>query len=234
MYCQFPPIALDIRSYRRNFIHHARAIRTLTPQQIKPTPGFVGRDRERKILTELGERNESAVIVVHGRRRIGKTELIEQSFRERNLLKFEGLEGQPEIAQKKAFLLQLSRYAGDPVIATVQPGSWLELLQLLADLTTNGRWTIFLEELQWLACYQETLISELKYIWDNTFRRNPGLILVLCGSSPSIMVDKVVQSRALHSRDLCELPLEQFSLAETRSFLGKCEQRRETAQFSAV
>ena len=50
--------------------------------------------------------------MVHGRRRVGKTELLEQFFRGRNLLKFEGIEGKGEREQRQAFALQLAQYAG--------------------------------------------------------------------------------------------------------------------------
>jgi len=158
--------------------------------------------------------------VVHGRRRVGKTELIEQVFRERNLLKFEGVEGQDEAYQRRVFMRQLAEYAGDVAIASIEFGSWLEVFEYLVRFVSNGTWTLFFGELQWLSCYKETLVAELKHVWDNKFRRDKNLLLVLCGSSPSFMIGKVLESKALHNRSMHELPLAEFSLAETREFFG--------------
>lgn len=85
----------------------------------------------------------------------------------------------------------------------------------------KGIWTLYFEEVQWLADYKDKFISELKYFWDNHFRHNQKLILVLCGASPSFMVNNVLHSKALYNRSLYETSLKEFSLAETRQFLKK-------------
>ena len=59
---------------------------------VRKNPHFVGREPYWQRLKEIDARDEAAVIVVYGRRRVGKTELIEQFFRERPILKFEGLQ----------------------------------------------------------------------------------------------------------------------------------------------
>jgi AAA+ ATPase superfamily predicted ATPase len=199
----------------------------LSPSSIEPNPRFIGREHEIARLREIAAQNESAIIVVHGRRRVGKTELIEQVFRERNLLKFEGIEGQDEAYQRRVFMRQLAQYAGDPAIASIEFGSWLEVFEYLSRFVSKGAWTLFFEELQWLSRYDETLVSELKYVWDNKFRRNKNLLLVLCGSAPSFMIGKVLKSKALHNRSMYELPLAEFSLAETREFFSPKRSQQE-------
>ncbi|MBW2734204.1 MAG: ATP-binding protein [Deltaproteobacteria bacterium] len=182
---------------------------------------FVGRVREWQRLERIVASQQSAVVVVHGRRRVGKTELLEQFFRQRNVLKFEGIEGQDESYQKRSFAMQLAEYLGAKSTITNAANSWPHLLRILADETAQGAWTIYLEEFQWMAAYHSTLVAELKYIWDNHLRHNPELILVLCGSSPSFMTTSVVRSKSLYSRSLHELPLKPFSLTEATQFLAK-------------
>ena len=80
-------------------------------------------------------------------------------------------------------------------------------------------WTVYLEELQWLANYESKMISELKYAWDNYFRHNENLILILCGSAPSFMLDYVVHSKALYNRSQYEFHLKEFNLFEVSLFL---------------
>lgn len=188
---------------------------------VKKNPDFVGREQERDKLLTLADGNAAAIVVVHGRRRAGKTELIEQTLGEQGLLKFEGREDQPPELQRKIFLETLAFYCEEPPLASLNADSWRPILQLLADRTKAGKWTIFLEEFQWLCNYQSELISELKYIWDNSLRHNPNLLLILCGSSPSFMIRKVVHSKALHNRSQHEIALKPFSLAETGKFLGE-------------
>ena len=73
-------------------------------------------------------------MIVHGRRRVGKTELIEQHFAKRNLLKFEGREGQSSDVQKRVFLEALSIYLGQSALAVTSVESWRQVLRILAEL----------------------------------------------------------------------------------------------------
>ncbi|MBN1684860.1 MAG: AAA family ATPase [Gammaproteobacteria bacterium] len=193
----------------------------MKPYHVVFNENFVGRDFELERLSRIDENQESAIIVVYGRRRVGKTELIEQAFRKRNLLKFEGLEGVSEKEQMNHVLEQLAEYTQEPLLTKIQVTHWREVFKLIGQYTNSGTWTIFFEEIQWLANYQTYFISELKYVWDNYFRHNNQLLLILCGSSPSFIINHVIKSRSLHNRSLYEFPLKEFSLGETKQFLKK-------------
>jgi len=186
--------------------------------------GFIGRSYELKRIAEITQLGSAAIVVVYGRRRVGKTELIEHALGKRHLLKFEGLEGRPAQDQINNVLYQLAKYAEDPKIAKLHLTNWLEVFDIIAEYISTGEWTLYFEELQWLANYENEFISDLKYVWDNTFRRNPKLLLVLCGSSPSFMINNVLKSKALYNRSTYEIPLAPFSLFETAQFLKKHSQ----------
>ncbi len=186
---------------------------------IKENKEFVGRQHELGLLKKIGLAHQSSIVIVYGRRRVGKTELLEQAFRDRNILKFEGREGLSEKEQIDAALAQLLLYADDSLPPNKSVKNWGDFFQVLASYTAKGVWTIYLEELQWLADYKKDIISHLKYVWDNYFRHNPDLILVLCGSSPSFMLDKVVSSQALYNRSQYELPLKEMTILEAKEFL---------------
>jgi AAA+ ATPase superfamily predicted ATPase len=193
----------------------------MTPKKIKLNKSFIGRQYELNKLSEISEKKESSIIVTYGRRRVGKTELLEQGFRNRNVLKFEGIEGLSQKEQLKHVMWQLSEYKGDPLLARVTISSWTEFFKIAADVVKKGVWTLYFEEVQWLAGYKAKFISELKYFWDNHFRHNNKLIVVICGSSPSFMINKVLHSKALYNRSTHEIALKEFSLSETAQFLKK-------------
>ena len=73
--------------------------------------------------------------------------------------------------------------------------------------------------------YKEKFISEFKYFWDNYYRHNKKLIIILCGSSPSFMINHVLHSKALYNRSTYEFLLKEFSLTETQQFLKKRSER---------
>ena len=193
----------------------------LTPYVPLENINFIGRLHERKKILEIADLPEASIMVVHGRRRVGKTELIEQTLKNRNLLKFEGIENQPEDYQINSVISQLSIYCGEVIDPKREIRNWRSVLLLIAKLTEKGKWTLYFEEFQWLCNYNDKFVAELKFAWDNYFRRNNQLLMVLCGSSPSFMVNKVVKSSSLYNRSLNELPVGSFSIEEAKEFLGK-------------
>ncbi len=186
---------------------------------------FTGRKDEIKYIKEASQAKEAKILVVYGRRRVGKTELIEHVLRDRHLLKLEGVEDGDTAHQMVRVTYQLAKVFNDPNIARMKFDTWLELFDFIASKISHGQWTLYLEELQWLAGYKNELISDLKYVWDNRFRHNPDLLLVLCGSSPSFMRNQVVHSKALYNRSMYEINLKEFNLKEVQDFFGNRSHR---------
>lgn len=182
------------------------------PKKIALNPNFVGRFDVRTSLAELPQADRAQILIVYGRRRVGKTELIEQVYRERNILKFEGIEGANESKQMVEVMRQLSEYTDQPLLAKIPVQTWQEVFQYIAQVTSTGIWTIYFEEVQWLANYESHFIAALKYVWDNSFRYNKQLLLILCGSSPSFMIKQVVHSKALYNRSSYEMGLAKLNL----------------------
>ncbi len=192
----------------------------ITPKNIKKMEKFVGRSAEYKRLTAIGQASEPAILVVYGRPRVGKTELLEQVFATRNILKFEGIRGKSQDEQRTHVLWQLSEYMQDPLLSKLKMDTWVEVFKLICDCVPEGKWTIYFEEVQWLADYKDTFVSELKFAWDNYFRHREGWLVILCGSAPSFIVNHVILSKSLYNRSQHELHLREFGLNETRQFLA--------------
>jgi hypothetical protein len=198
----------------------------MTSKASPPEPAsFIGRKEPLRRLKEIAAQGEPAIVIVHGRRRVGKTALIEHAYGQRSPLKIEGIEGQDEEYQIQAALAQIAQFTGNPLHAQIRTDfagrpSWRNVFELLRSIVQQGAWTLYFEELQWLAAYKDTFAAELKYYWDNFFRHNPQLLIVLCGSSPSFMVEHIVKSKALYNRSQHEIPLAEFTFAEAREFLG--------------
>lgn len=180
---------------------------------------LVGRDIEIAFLQEIADLEDSSIVVVYGRRRVGKTTLIEHVFGERNLIKIEGIEGGNEEQQLKQAISQLTHQLKEHPVAYWNPKSFTDLFRLLEPIVKKGIWTIFLEEYQWLSSYGSSVTSELKIAWDNWFSKNKQLKLILCGSSPSFMISKVLMSKALHNRSQYELLLKPMHFSEAKHLL---------------
>ena len=184
---------------------------------------FIGREYEQALLKQIADQKEAAIIIVHGRRRVGKTSIIEKVFSNRNIIKIEGLEQGGLEEQLRQSVGQLAEQLPGHSISLWRPRSFSELFTLLWPIIKQGTWTLFLEEYQWLSCYESKLTAELKISWDNKFRHNPNLLLILCGSSPSFMISKVINSKALHNRSQHELAVKPLPFNDAKKMLDpKC------------
>lgn len=188
---------------------------------------FVGRVEEIKVIDAFLKKNHAAILVVYGRRRVGKTALIELSLKKKKVIKIEGKQGQPQKAQLQHALYTLSKYFKDPDVAKLSYKTWTEVFDWIANKTKKGQWVIYLEELQWLANYQDELISDLKEAWDNSFSKNSQLKLILCGSAPSFMITHVVKSKALYNRSQYTLSLKEFTPEEVLAFFKNKKNKQE-------
>jgi hypothetical protein len=186
---------------------------------------FVGRREPLQRLQDIATQGEPAIVIVYGRRRVGKTALIERAYGLRNPLKIEGIEGRTEVYQIESALAQIAHFSGNRLHSLIRAESsagkpsWRNVFELLHSIVKDGIWTLYFEELQWLAAYGDSFAAELKYYWDNFFRNNPKLLVVLCGSSPSFMINHIVKSKALYNRSQHEIPLSEFTFAEATEFL---------------
>lgn len=103
--------------------------------------------------------------------------------------------------------------------------TWVEVFKLISTRVPEGKWTIYFEEVQWLADYKDDFVSELKFAWDNYFRYREEWLVILCGSAPSFIVNQVIYSKSLYNRSQHELHLKEFKLNETAQFLSPRSRR---------
>jgi hypothetical protein len=188
---------------------------------------FIGREHELDTLTTLDQTPGAKIVVLYGRRRVGKTTLIKQAFNKRRLLTFEGLQGRNQQEQLNHFAEQLMILFNQKKSLRIALTSWREAFLALWAFIEKGEYTIHLEELQWMANYQNELVSDLKYIWDNFWSNNPQLIVVLCGSAPSFLIQAVMRSKALHNRSQIEVPLGELEIHEAELLFPKNRSRSE-------
>jgi len=197
----------------------------MQPYEIDHNPGFVGRKHEMERLDDLLSRKEASFLVVYGRRRVGKTELIEQYFRNHCVLKFEGIEPDSDVnskTQAEQILncqKRLARYIENPLVARVACNEWTDFFELLDDTAAKESVVLYFEEIQWLAGYKSDFFAQLKPFWDDSWRHNKNLVLVLCGSSVSFIVKQFLSNKALYSRAHEEIHLRPFNLVEIGEFL---------------
>ena len=176
---------------------------------------FVGRQIEMKALRSWLERGQSALTAVYGRRRIGKTRLIEEAYGDK-LFKFEGLENQSAATQRLHFRDTLADYTNDINYRHLESKSWKTLLVALSRLIGKRQAIVLFDEFQWLAAERTELVSTLKFVWDNYFSKHNNVHIIVCGSISSFIVKKVIKSKALYGRIDLKIYLKPLRLSEIK------------------
>jgi uncharacterized protein len=185
---------------------------------------IIGRERELDSLRAVYTAKEPQFLAVYGRRRIGKTFLINQFFRDKGLyFELTGMKDAPLAVQLANFAREYADVfnSGGPV---PPPTTWLDAFDLLRKCIQSRRsdekMILFFDELPWLASPRSHFLAALDHTWNRYFSKAAGIIVVICGSAASWMIKKVLQDKGgLHGRLTQKIQLLPFTLAETRLFL---------------
>lgn len=185
----------------------------------------VGRKKEIKLLQEKLASKSAEFIAVYGRRRVGKTYLIKQFFSQQSGTYFEqtGLNNGTMQEQLSIFAECLSKsfYHGAKLAI---PENWMDALKQLTvaigNLPKDENIILFFDELPWLATQKSGFLKALEYYWNTDWSYRPKLILIVCGSAASWMLENLIYAKGgLHNRITANISLQPFNLPEVESFL---------------
>ncbi len=184
---------------------------------------IIGRRRELEELEKAYKSREAQFITVFGRRRVGKTFLIREFFKEKGCHFFHatGVEHGKQPEQLEKFIQALSKtFLRGSKVAT--PQNWSEAFAALQFEIEklDGKVVIFLDELPWMATRRSRLLFEIDYYWNNMWAGMPNVTLVVCGSASSWIVRKIIKGKGgFHKRTTLKLDVKSFNLSETREYL---------------
>lgn len=182
---------------------------------------FIGRKQELKRLQMLFDQKRSSIVVIKGRRRIGKSRLASEFARIANcrFLTFTGMTPDPKITAQQQldhFANQLCLQIGIP---NVTFKDWNDAFNSLAHYLTSSPTLILFDEISWLGDKDPTFVSKLKVWWDLNLSLRNNIMLVLCGSVSIWIEENIINSTALFGRISLILTLEPFSLPESFQYL---------------
>lgn len=196
---------------------------TLSASKSHPGRPFVGRQEELERLVGLLKKKTASLVVIKGRRRIGKSRLVEEFGRQEKNIKYYRFTGLPPVeettaeSQRDEFARQLSTQFGLPKL---KPDDWGELFTFLATQTQQGSYLILLDEISWMGSKDPNFLGKLKIAWDLYFQQNPNLILVLCGSVSSWIEKNILKSTGFFGRISLTLTLDELPLSSCRELIS--------------
>jgi hypothetical protein len=188
---------------------------------------LVGRKKEQITLSALLASNRAEFLAVYGRRRVGKTYLIKHFFKAKKVtfLRVTGAKNAPMREQIQHFNEQVRDVFFNGVEQR-KTKNWNEAFRLLSEAMATvpklKKVVLFFDEFPWMASKNSRLLQNLEYYWNQLWSDDNRIKLIICGSSASWIVDKIINNKSgLHNRITESMLLEPFNLKDTKSYLNK-------------
>ncbi len=184
-----------------------------------PDTVFHGRKRELDVLLHAINRKTANLIVLKGRRRIGKTRLLDELVKHvKKAYFFAGIAPTVKTtaqSQREEFARQLSRVLRIP---PVKADDWGDLFWFLAEESKSGQVLIMFDEITWMGSEDPDFLGKLKNAWDTYFKKNPECTVVICGSMSVWIEDNILSSTGFLGRPTLDMTLKELPLNKCVEF----------------
>ena len=194
---------------------------------------IIARNNEIETLNRKYNSDKSEFVIMYGRRRIGKTFLVNNVFADRFTFSYVGARKQKLEKQLGRFAAQLKAYSGSPYAPVLKnwEEAFNELKTLIESKPKAEKKVIFFDEMPWIDTPRSSFVEALEYFWNAWAAQRNDILFIACGSATSWMVNRLIKNRGgLHNRITEQIYLRPFRLGECEEYLHEmgCEWDRYT------
>ena len=192
---------------------------------------LIGREKETKELLDLYSSEKAEFVAIYGRRRVGKTFLIDEALKGKITFRHAGLSPIDEQNRRNNLKEQLTHFYFSLQMQGMKggkcPSSWMEAFFMLEQLLekkskADKRQVVFIDELPWLDTPRSGFMTAFEGFWNNWACHRDNMMLVVCGSASSWMLDNLINNHGgLYGRTTYEIKLHPFTLSECEAFYKK-------------
>lgn len=180
---------------------------------------LIGRENEVKTLTDAYNSVRSEFIAIYGRRRIGKTYLVRETFEGRFSFSYSGIYNVSTKAQLQNFNMVLKQHGFS---SNKTPTNWIEAFGQLSDYLNSlpkGKKIVFIDELPWMDGPKSSFLPAFENFWNGWASARKDILLIICGSATSWVVKKIFHNKGgLHNRLSDKIYLHPFTLKECEEY----------------
>ena len=181
---------------------------------------IIGREYEQSVIHGYIKSEKSELIAVYGRRRVGKTFLVKNCFRNEFDFSFTGLYDVPRSVQLSQFQKYVEKYSG---IIQKRPKDWFEAFDMLRDYLDTlhkERIVVFLDEIPWMDTPKSNFLAAFSQFWNDWVSTRNNVKVIVCGSATTWMLSKFIGDKGgIYGRVCRSIWLAPFNLGETERFL---------------
>lgn len=180
---------------------------------------LIGREREQQKLRDAYKSKSSEFVAVYGRRRVGKTFLVRETFGQKFTFAHSGLANADKISQLEAWTDSLKEYG---LCGAKPPKTWIEAFGLLKEIIRNSKSRkkiLFIDEMPWMDTQHSGFVSALEHFWNGWASGRKDVLLIVCGSATSWIINNVIKNHGgLHNRVTAKIYIKPFSLYECEEY----------------
>ena len=193
---------------------------------------MIGRKKEQEEFNNIYNSNRAQLVAVYGRRRVGKTYLVDETFKGKIAFRHAGLS--PIEVEKgtstSPLKAQLKHFYNSLLLHGMKkdecPDNWLDaflmLEMLLESKNTSEKQVVFLDELPWMDTHKSGFITAFEGFWNTWGCHRDNLIVIVCGSATSWITDNLINNHGgLYNRLTYEMKLSPFSLGECEQYFAE-------------
>lgn len=193
---------------------------------------FINRDVERKALELEYQKDSSALVILYGRRRVGKTALSAEFMKNKNALYFLVTE-ESEIQNRIAFKNMVANYSDNALLKNAIVDDWLLIFKEWLNFKTKYKKLLIIDEFQYLGKSNQAFPSIFQKIWD-TMLKDENVMVILCGSLITMMESQTLNyGSPLYGRRTRQIKLKQIPFRHYNKFFPD-KSRRELIEYYSV
>lgn len=193
---------------------------------------FIDRELEMETLQREYVRKGSSLVILYGRRRVGKTTLISEFIKDKRALFF--LASEESEAQNRAdFKDKAADFLGSSLLKEAEVKSWDVIFKAITDTSFDSKPIIVIDEFQYIGKSNPAFPSVFQRIWEETLKRKP-IMVILCGSLVSMMESQTLAySSPLYGRRTAQIRLKQIPFRHYHEFFPD-KSRRELIELYSI
>ena len=193
---------------------------------------FVDRKSEMETLQNEYRRKGSSLVIMYGRRRVGKTTLISEFIKDKTALFFLASE-EAEAQNRNDFKNKAADFIGNSLLKSSDIKNWEAVFKIIADTAFDNKPVIVIDEFQYIGKSNPAFPSIFQRIWEETLK-NKSIMVILCGSLISMMESQTLSySSPLYGRRTAQIRLKQIPFQYYHEFFPE-KNRRELIEMYSV
>ncbi len=193
---------------------------------------FVNREKELKFLEKEYRKDESSLVVVYGRRRVGKTSLINEFCKDKKSLYFLATE-EGDRQNLLSFQAMVADFTGSELLQQATFDNWNAVFSVLSEYTQD-KIIITIDEFQYLGKSDAAFASVFQKVWD-TILKDKNMMVILCGSYISMMESQTLDYNSpLYGRRTGQIKLKPIDFKHYHEFFAETVSHKELIDLYAV